>query len=138
MCMKKEMVNHPEHYQGKNGKEVIDVIERREMEFHLGNSFKYLARKGCKEGNPEELEIRKSKWYIDRFCEWYNSGKSTGDLHMIVESKIYKARIERKNQVLWYALQEVSEALNEFFGEERFTAFSLGRLLYSNTLDMTM
>ena len=60
---KKEMVNHPSHYNmGKY--EAIDVIEDWNLNFNLGNAVKYLARAGHK-GNIIE-DLKKAKWYIDR------------------------------------------------------------------------
>ena len=69
---KKEMVNHPSHYQG-NGLEVIDVIEKFNCSFCTGNAIKYLLRAGSKvdfEGqNATEKAIQdleKAIWYINR------------------------------------------------------------------------
>ena len=69
---KKEMVNHPSHYQG-NGLEVIDVIEKFNCSFCTGNAIKYILRAGSKvdfEGqNPTEKAIQdleKAIWYINR------------------------------------------------------------------------
>ena len=46
----KEMVNHPDHYQcGKNKEyEAIKVIEAWDLDFHLGNTVKYISRAGKK------------------------------------------------------------------------------------------
>ena len=50
-----EHVNHPQHYGGvENTYEVIKVIEALEMDFHLGNTFKYIARAG-KKGSDKDL-----------------------------------------------------------------------------------
>jgi len=44
-----KMVNHPQHYGGENNPyEVIKVIEALEMDFHIGNTFKYIVRAGKK------------------------------------------------------------------------------------------
>lgn len=41
-------VNHPSHY--ANGKiEVIDFIEDKNFNFHLGNAVKYICRAGKKD-----------------------------------------------------------------------------------------
>ena len=47
---KKEMVNHPSHYQFGDDKtyEVIKIIEVYGFDFHLGNCFKYISRAGKK------------------------------------------------------------------------------------------
>lgn len=60
---KKEMVNHPDHYQG-NGLEVIDVIESFNLGFNLGNAVKYILRCGKKDDPVQEL--LKASWYIER------------------------------------------------------------------------
>jgi hypothetical protein len=61
---KKEMVNHPSHYQTEDGLEVIDVIEKFDLNFHLGNVVKYVLRAGKKDEYLQEL--KKAKWYLDR------------------------------------------------------------------------
>ncbi len=63
MKIAKEAVNHPSHYcQGKF--EVIDVIEDWELNFHLGNTVKYIARAPHKQ-NPLE-DLKKAAWYLQR------------------------------------------------------------------------
>jgi len=66
MANKKEMVNHPDHYQG-NKFEVIDIIEDFGLGFHLGNVVKYVLRAGKKDATLQELE--KAKWYLDRYIQ---------------------------------------------------------------------
>lgn len=59
----KEMVNHPSHYnQGKY--EAIDVIEDWQLDFHTGNTVKYISRYRHK-GRPLE-DLKKARWYLDR------------------------------------------------------------------------
>jgi hypothetical protein len=60
----KEQVDHPDHYQSKEGLESIDVIEAFELGFNLGNAVKYLLRAN-KKGN-KEIDLRKAIWYIER------------------------------------------------------------------------
>ena len=63
-----EHVNHPQHYQfGQNSTyEVIKVIEALEMDFHLGNTFKYIARAGKKGSDKEIQDLEKAMWYLQR------------------------------------------------------------------------
>lgn len=62
-----EMVNHPQHYGGENNVyEVIKIIEALEMDFHLGNTFKYIARAGKKETDREIQDLKKALWYLER------------------------------------------------------------------------
>ena len=59
-----DLIN-PDHYK-KGGFEVIDVIEAYNLGFNLGNTVKYILRKGEKEGNPPLQELKKAKWYLER------------------------------------------------------------------------
>ena len=61
---KKDMVNHPAHYQSEGGLEVIDVIEAFGLGFCDGNAIKYILRAG-KKGSREE-DLKKARWYLDR------------------------------------------------------------------------
>jgi hypothetical protein len=69
MANKKEMVDHPDHYQG-NKFEVIDIIEDFKLGFHLGNVVKYVLRAGKKDATVQELE--KARWYLDRYIQTLN------------------------------------------------------------------
>ena len=63
-----ELVNHPLHYCTPGKKECIvqmkddygDVVTAI---FCLTNAYKYLYRAGSKEGNSQEQDIAKAKWY---------------------------------------------------------------------------
>jgi len=71
---KKEMVNHPQHYQG-NKYEVIDIIEDYNLDFNLGNAVKYILR--CeKKGNKIE-DIQKAIWYLNREIKMENNPRET-------------------------------------------------------------
>ena len=59
----REMVNHPDHYQG-NKFEVIDVIEDYDLGFSLGNAIKYILRSN-KKGSAKQ-DLKKAIWYIQR------------------------------------------------------------------------
>ena len=64
---KNEYIDHPQHYGGEdNPYEVIKVVESLEMDFHLGNVFKYIARAGKKETDKELQDLKKAMWYLDR------------------------------------------------------------------------
>jgi hypothetical protein len=71
-----EYVNHPEHYGGvENTYEVIKVIEALEMDFHLGNTFKYIARAGKKGTDKEIQDLKKALWYLDRKIQLLESNR---------------------------------------------------------------
>lgn len=58
-----DVVNHPPHYTFGQF-EVIDVIEDWELDFHLANVVKYVARFD-KKGDPLE-NLKKARFYLDR------------------------------------------------------------------------
>lgn len=61
----KDSINHPKHYGGKdNPYEVIKIIEAHNLNFGLGNVFKYVLRSGKKGDALQDLE--KAKWYLER------------------------------------------------------------------------
>jgi hypothetical protein len=60
-------VDHPKHYGGKDDPyEAIKVIEAWELNFHIGNAVKYIARAGKKDPNTHIQDLEKALWYIDR------------------------------------------------------------------------
>jgi hypothetical protein len=62
----KEMVNHPNHYEGENNiYEAIKVIDAWELGFSLGNTVKYISRAGKKNSDKELEDLKKAKWYLD-------------------------------------------------------------------------
>ena len=63
-----ETVEHPPHYTfGKY--EVIDVIEDWVLNFHLGNTVKYIARAGKKDPAKRTEDLKKALWYLQREIE---------------------------------------------------------------------
>ena len=84
--MKKDMVNHPSHYESSTSIECIDAMvlalgRRAVMDFCLGNAFKYLWRHKHKNG-LEDLE--KAKWYLCKWSELYGGGSISSD-HITLE-----------------------------------------------------
>ena len=61
--VKKEMVDHPTHYNQGNV-EIIDAIEDWGLNFCEGNVVKYVARHRHKNEPLEDLN--KAKWYLER------------------------------------------------------------------------
>lgn len=65
--MSKEMINHPDYYGGEsNPYEAIKVIEAWDLDFHLGNTVKYISRAGKKEVDKELQDLKKALWYLER------------------------------------------------------------------------
>jgi len=63
--MDKEMVNHPNHYGGKDNQyEAIKVIDAWELDFCLGNTVKYISRAGKKNTDKELEDLKKALWYL--------------------------------------------------------------------------
>ena len=64
MPKKKEMVEHPAHYNVPGSIEVIDFIESWSLDFNEGNVVKYVTRQKHKSDALEDL--KKARFYIDR------------------------------------------------------------------------
>lgn len=64
-------VNKPKHY--NTGKiEVISAIEDWQLDFHLGNVVKYVARAGKKDTSKTIEDLEKAKYYLNRKIEELN------------------------------------------------------------------
>jgi len=72
-----EQVNHPQHYGGEdNPYEAIKVIEAWELDFHLGNTVKYISRAGKKERDKELQDLNKALWYLQRRIDNLKNSKT--------------------------------------------------------------
>lgn len=77
-----DSVNHPNHYQGENGMEALDVIYAFTKgldggeAFCAGNAIKYILRWHKKNG-IEDLE--KARWYISQLIGFELTKKHTYD-----------------------------------------------------------
>ena len=73
---KKESVNHPDHYGGKdNPYEVIKVIRAWDLSFSLGNVVKYVARAGRKDPAKRLEDLHKAAWYLqEEIANEYEKG----------------------------------------------------------------
>lgn len=66
----KEMVKNPDHYGGaSNPYEAIKVIENWNLDFHLGNTVKYISRAGKKDPSKEIEDLKKAMFYLNRKIE---------------------------------------------------------------------
>ncbi len=61
--IKEDVVNHPSHYKGKNGIEVIDIIEGFDLTYCEGNIIKYILRHKKKNGLED---LKKAQWYLNK------------------------------------------------------------------------
>ena len=58
-----DIVNSPSHY--TTGEiEVIDYIEDKKFNYHLGNAIKYISRAGKK--GDYATDLKKAIWYLER------------------------------------------------------------------------
>lgn len=60
-----EKIDHPIHYGGNTVYETIKVIEAWNLDFHLGNTVKYISRAGKKTDDSIE-DLKKALWYLER------------------------------------------------------------------------
>lgn len=58
-----DMVNHPPHYKGYEGFQVIDVVEQ--LDYLRGTAVKYIMRAGKKWDTVEDID--KAIWYLTRY-----------------------------------------------------------------------
>ena len=56
---------HPDYYNSQDF-EVIDFINALNLNFNLGNVFKYIARAGRKDSEDILTALRKAQWYLNR------------------------------------------------------------------------
>lgn len=60
-----DVINSPSHYKTGNI-EVIDYIEDKKFNYHLGNAIKYISRAGKKDPDKYVQDLEKAIWYINR------------------------------------------------------------------------
>jgi hypothetical protein len=61
----KDAIN-PQHYQ-RGGIEAYDVIRAFDLAYPLGNVVKYVLRAGRKDPRTLAQDLRKARWYLDRY-----------------------------------------------------------------------
>lgn len=98
-CVNKsyEMVNHPDHYNNYD-KEVIDMIEaiwgtEKAAIWCEITAFKYRMRMGTKPDNDINQDIKKEKWYLNKFKEL----KSKSDKLLVTPEPITSNYKKTKN-----------------------------------------
>lgn len=66
--MKEDTKTEPKHYTDiPKGQQSIEIIETYGLGFCLGNCIKYILRAGRKEDETILDDLKKAKWYLDRF-----------------------------------------------------------------------
>lgn len=61
-----DLINNPPHYTD-GGIEVIDFIEAKRLDYHLGSVVAYVSRAGKKD--DELADLQKAQWYLNRAIE---------------------------------------------------------------------
>ena len=65
--MPEKKLTYPTYYGGHdNPYEAIKIIEQLNLNFHLGNVFKYIIRAGKKDSNKEIEDLNKAMWYLEK------------------------------------------------------------------------
>lgn len=71
-----DKIIHPKHYGGDVPFEAIRLIEDWGFGygFAMGSAVKYAVRAGVKDGEPEEHDLGKAIWYLDRAAKLGHAG----------------------------------------------------------------
>lgn len=76
MSVKKETINHPDHYLGERKYEPIEVINDWGLNFQTGNAVKYISRAGRKNSDATIEDLEKAVWYLQWEINYLKSEKS--------------------------------------------------------------
>ena len=69
-----DIINHPAHY-NRSSIEPINVIEKWDLNFNLGNVIKYVERAGYKDPSKTIEDLKKARWYLDREIKRLNKSQ---------------------------------------------------------------
>lgn len=97
--MKQSVGTTPSHYSMKNGKEPADYILEYDLDYFLGNTFKYLVRNGKK--STSDMDLYKAYDYLK-----YHVLKGKAPYKMDIKSEVYRAL---KANVLYENVFEVKD-----------------------------
>lgn len=90
-------VNHPKHYAGAKGIEVIDVMENfippldGMKAICMGNIIKYVLRHHHKNGVED---LMKARWYLDRLISYYDESEKEDTIEQESTMSVFKAILE--------------------------------------------
>lgn len=76
MSVKKETINHPDHYLGERKYEPIEVINDWGLNFQTGNAVKYISRAGRKNSDATIEDLEKAVWYLQWEINYLKGEKS--------------------------------------------------------------
>lgn len=95
-------VNHPQHYQGANGVECIEVI--RHYTCDIANAIKYLWRAGLKpeqgmdDAEKEIEDLEKALVYIDDYRQHHST------MHVLIQTNALPRRVRK---VTGYTVEQI-------------------------------
>ena len=83
-----DMINHPNHYQMKNGLEVIEIIDAVTdvKAYCKGNIIKYVCREDKKNGIED---LKKADWYIQYLID-YKQKELKGEIDAATQEVLNK------------------------------------------------
>jgi hypothetical protein len=58
---------NPAHYADLGEYSALHVTEKWGMGYHLGQTLKYIQRAGKRPDQPELTDLRKARWYLQRY-----------------------------------------------------------------------
>ncbi len=79
MKKNKDMVNHPNHYliTTKNGDQIecLDAVRILDLNFNVGNAFKYIWRAGRKDKAKMMEDLKKAIFYLNEEIDYLENEK---------------------------------------------------------------
>lgn len=101
-------INSPAHYAEGRQYEPIDVIADWELNYHLGNTLKYISRAGRKQNHLEDL--RKAQYYLNKEIQKLEAVPFAVTYEDILQDQIHQAS-EGNELLLEYGLADPDDNL---------------------------
>lgn len=112
-----KMVSHPSHYQGKNGLEVINVIEAFTADLKgieatdTGNVLKYMCRWKAKNGVQD---LKKALWYLTDLIEHVEKSGMTNDKENMPKNSTQQEEVKNDiNPIINFSLDVLFDNQND-------------------------
>lgn len=99
-------IDRPSHYAEGRAYEPIDVIADWNLNYHLGNTLKYVSRAGRKQNQLEDL--KKARWYLSREIETLEAVPFAATYEDILEDAAHEAA-DGKELLAEYGLADVDD-----------------------------
>lgn len=101
-----DSINSPSHYAEGRQYEPIDVIADWELNYHLGNTLKYISRAGRKQNHLEDL--KKAQYYLNKEIQKLETVPFAVTYEDILEDQAHEA-FEGNELLLEYGLADVDD-----------------------------